>query len=192
MLVKNVAWSQEVNTRDPDFFTQMSQGQNPDVLWIGCADSRVPAESITNSHPGELFVHRNIANIIDVHDINSGSVIEYAVKVLKVEHIVVCGHYQCGGVRASLMPQSDDIPIVNKHIKKLRALASFHNDELTAINSIDKRVDRLAELNVLDQISTLMKNEIIQTIDHPLTLHGWIFSLNDGLINVLKTEELSF
>ncbi len=192
MLVKNIAWSQEVNTRDPDFFKKMVQGQNPDVLWIGCSDSRVPAESITNSHPGELFVHRNIANIIDLHDINSGSVIEYAVKVLKVEHIIVCGHYQCGGVRASLLPQSDDIPIVNKHIKGLRDLVALHNDELMAITTLERRVDRLAELNVLNQISTLMKINSIKNSNHPLTLHGWIFCLDDGLINVLETEEIYF
>jgi carbonic anhydrase len=189
MLLKNVAWSNEVATHDKEFFTRLSEGQNPDVLWIGCSDSRVPAESITDSRPGELFVHRNIANLISVDDQNAMSVIEYAVKVLKVLHIVVCGHYQCGGVRAALMPESAQIPLVNQRIAGLRRLAHQHQDDIGALPDLNQQVDRLAELNVLRQIETLEAMPIIQQAEQDLSLHGWIFGLHDGLLTVLSSTE---
>lgn len=187
MLVKNVAWANEVTARDADFFTRMVQGQNPDVLWIGCSDSRVPAESITNSPPGELFVHRNIANLVSANDENSMSVIEYAVEVLKVKHIVVCGHYQCGGIRAALMPQAPSLPTVNKRIVQLRTLAAKHKRELDELSSLNEQVDRLAELNVLEQVMTISNLPVIRETKSLLTLQGWIFGLHDGLIKVLSS-----
>jgi carbonic anhydrase len=186
MLVKNVAWASEVTARDADFFTRMAQGQSPDVLWIGCSDSRVPAESITNSAPGELFVHRNIANLVSANDENAMSVIEYAVEVLKVKHIVVCGHYQCGGIRAALMPQAPTLPTVNKRIMQLRALAAKHKRELDELPSLNEQVDRLAELNVLQQVITISDMPVIREMKSLLTLQGWIFGLHDGLIKVLS------
>ncbi len=187
MLVKNVAWASEVTARDANIFTRMAQGQNPDVLWIGCSDSRVPAESITNSAPGELFVHRNIANLVSANDENAMSVIEYAVEVLKVKHIVVCGHYQCGGIRAALMPQAPTLPTVNKRIMQLRALAAKHKRELDELPSLNEQVDRLAELNVLQQVITISDMPVIREMKSLLTLQGWIFGLHDGLIKVLSS-----
>nr|WP_231502118.1 carbonic anhydrase [Herbaspirillum sp. RV1423] len=171
--------------RDPDFFKRIAEGQQPDTLWISCADSRVPAEKITHSSSGELFVHRNIANLIAAEDINAIGVIEYAVKVLKVSHIIVCGHYQCGGVMASMRPPNPDIPAVNQHIAQLRRLALRHQDELAALPTVELRADRLAELNVLDQIDTLSQLPIVLQAQHSISLHGWIFGLNDGLLRVL-------
>lgn len=187
MLVKNVAWANEATASDANFFTRMVQGQSPDVLWIGCSDSRVPAESITNSAPGELFVHRNIANLVSANDENAMSVIEYAVEVLQVKHIVVCGHYQCGGIRAALMPQAPALPTVNKRIMQLRALAAKHKRELDELRSLNEQVDRLAELNVLQQVITISDMSVIREAKSLLTLQGWIFGLHDGLIKVLSS-----
>lgn len=157
MLVGNVAWAHEIAERDPRFFSRLAQGQKPQVLWIGCADSRVPAETITHSNPGDLFVHRNIANLVCPADDNTMSVLEYAVRVLKVGHIIVCGHDGCGGVRASLLPQSDALPHVNRRIAPLCALAGRHRAELDAVPDMDDRVNRLAELSVLEQVRWLRR-----------------------------------
>lgn len=188
MLAQNVAWASEARMRDPDFFKRIAEGQQPDTLWISCSDSRVPAEKITHSSPGELFVHRNIANLISADDINAISVVEYAVKVLKVSNIIVCGHYQCGGVIASMRPAAPEIPIVNQHIAQLRRLALRHQDELNALSPWELRADRLAELNVLDQIETLAQLSIVRDAQHEISLHGWIFGLNDGLLRVLYSD----
>lgn len=185
MLAQNVAWASETRMRDPDFFKRIAEGQQPDTLWISCSDSRVPAEKITHSAPGELFVHRNIANIVAADDTNAISVVEYAVKVLKVSNIIVCGHYRCGGVLASMRPAVAEIPTVNRHIAQLRQLALHHQDELNALPNCDLRADRLAELNVLDQINTLADLAIVREADHEISLHGWIFGLDDGLLRVL-------
>jgi carbonic anhydrase len=186
MLVENVGWAAEVAARDPGFFGTLAQGQSPTVLWIGCSDSRVPAETITHSKPGDLFVHRNIANLFSPHDDNTMSVLEYAVKVLKVDDVIVCGHYGCGGVRASLLPLSDALPHVNRRIAPLCALAREHSIELGAIGTMDSRIDRLAELSVLEQVRALRNTPIVRDARHPPRVHGWIFGLSNGRTKVLS------
>lgn len=185
LLLSNLAWSGEVMQRDPGYFDKLSQGQQPRILWIGCADSRVPAERITNCQPGELFVHRNIANLFAADDANSGSVLEYAVRVLQVDNIVVCGHSHCGGVRAALSPPSPELPAVNRRIAGLRELARRHAVELDAIADFDSRVDRLAELNVISQVEALRQSAIVRTARQPLQVDGWLFELRRGLLKPL-------
>jgi len=185
MLVENVAWSRETVARDPNFFTRLAEGQRPRVLWIGCADSRVPAERITNSQPGDLFVHRNIANLVVADDGNVSSVLEYAVHVLKVEHVIVCGHHCCGGVRAALSPASPDTPHVNRRIAPLRELARRAAPELDLIADLEARADRLAELNVIEQVRALRQAPLIRHAEHKPKVHGWIFGMRDGLLRPL-------
>ncbi|MHA6844796.1 carbonic anhydrase [Ralstonia syzygii] len=189
MLVGNVAWAHEIAERDPRFFSSLAQGQKPQVLWIGCADSRVPAETITHSNPGDLFVHRNIANLVCPADDNTMSVLEYAVRILKVGHIIVCGHDGCSGVRASLLPQSNALPHVNRRIAPLCALAGRHRAELDAVPDMDDRVNRLAELNVLEQVRWLRESPIVREAEPAPRVHGWIFGLADGRIRVLASGD---
>jgi carbonic anhydrase len=187
MLVENLAWARETAHADAHFFARLAQGQSPKVLWLGCADSRVPAETVTNSNPGDLFVHRNIANLFSPGDDNTMSVLEYAVRVLEVDHVIVCGHYGCGGVRASLLPQSDQLPHVNRRIAPLCALGEKHRRELDAFSELDARTNRLAELNVLEQVRLLRANGVVRGRATPPLVHGWIFGLHDGLIKVLAS-----
>ncbi|OXJ21472.1 carbonic anhydrase [Burkholderia sp. HI2714] len=179
MLVANIAWARETRERTPGFFDALARGQNPRVLWIGCSDSRVPAETITHCAPGDLFVHRNIANLFQPDDDNSASVLEYAVRVLEVDHVIVCGHYGCGGVRASLLPPPADLPHVARRIAPLCALAHRHRDTLAALDDTTA-ADRLAELNVLEQVRQLRASPIVRDRERPPLVHGWIFSLADG------------
>ncbi|QCP48773.1 carbonic anhydrase [Trinickia violacea] len=187
MLVANVAWANETAVRDPRFFHELSQGQSPHVLWLGCSDSRVPAETITHCEPGDLFVHRNIANLFVPDDDNCASVLEYAVRVLKVGHIIVCGHDGCGGVRAALLPPSTDLPHVARRIAPLCALARTHDAELAQQPSDRARADRLAELNVLEQVRQLRAHPIVRHGEPAPLVHGWIFSLADGRLKVLSS-----
>lgn len=187
LLVANVAWAHETAIRDPDFFRELARGQQPHVLWIGCADSRVPAETITHCVPGDLFVHRNIANLFDPDDDNSASVLEYAVRVLKVGHVIVCGHYGCGGVRAALLPPDPALPHVNRRIAPLCALAGAHRPELDRHEPQRARVDRLAELNVLEQVRQLRAHPIVRDSTPAPLVHGWLFALDDGRIKVLTS-----
>jgi carbonic anhydrase len=189
MLVENVGWAAEVAASDPDFFDTLAQGQSPTVLWLGCSDSRVPAETITHSKPGDLFVHRNIANLFSPDDDNTMSVLEYAVNVLKVDDVIVCGHYGCGGVRASLLPLSDALPHVNRRIAPLCALARTHSSELDALGTMDSRIDRLAELSVLEQVKALRDTSIVRDAERPPRVHGWIFGLHDGRIKVISSGD---
>ena len=189
MLVENVGWAAEIAASDPDFFRTLAQGQSPTVLWLGCSDSRVPAETITHSKPGDLFVHRNIANLFSPDDDNTMSVLEYAVSVLKVDDVIVCGHYGCGGVRASLLPLSDALPHVNRRIAPLCALAREHSGELDAIGTLDSRIDRLAELSVLQQVRALRDTPIVRDAERPPRVHGWVFGLRDGRIKVLSSGD---
>jgi len=189
MLVRNVAWSSEMAHLEPDFFDRLKQGQSPRVLWIGCSDSRVPAETITHCDPGALFVHRNIANLFDPVDDNVGSVLEYAVSVLGVEDIVVCGHYGCGGVLAALGPALPQLPRVSRRIAPLRALACRHGAELEQLPAGAPRGDRLAELNVIAQVRAIRDCEIVRAAARPPRVHGWIFGLHDGRIQVLAPAE---
>lgn len=188
MRAANAAWAGETRERTPDFFVALSRGQNPRVLWIGCSDSRVPAETITHSAPGELFVHRNIANLFHPDDDNAASVLEYAVRVLEVDHVIVCGHYGCGGVRASLLPPPRELPHVARRIAPLCALARRHRDTLGGLDDT-AAADRLAELNVLEQVRQLRASPIVRDRERPPLVHGWIFSLADGHLTELDSGD---
>lgn len=188
MLLANRAWSHETTLRDPAFFSRLAEGQQPRVLWIGCSDSRVPAEQITNARAGELFVHRNIANLVTCDDGNASSVLEYAVHVLNVEDIVVCGHHCCGGVRAALSEPSDMLPRVNQRISVIRDVADQHREELERIDDFDARADRLAQLNVTDQVRRLRESPIVCGARQVPRVHGWIFELREGLLMQLTDD----
>jgi carbonic anhydrase len=189
MLLENIAWAEESAHTDPSFFDGLVRGQSPKVLWLGCSDSRVPAETVTNCNAGDLFVHRNIANLFSANDDNVMSVLEYAVHVLKVEDVIVCGHHGCGGVKASMFPVSDSLPHVRRRIAPVCELARRHHSELDACAPGDERINRLAELNVLEQVRALRSTAIIRNAPHAPSVHGWIFGLHDGRIEVLSTED---
>lgn len=186
LLLENKLWAQKHQEQDDLYFEEMSKGQNPDFLWIGCSDSRVPANEITNTHPGEMFVHRNIANLVVNTDLNLLSVLQYAVEQLQVKHIIVCGHYGCGGVKASLSHQS--LGLMNKWLRNIKDIYRFHEDEFKAIPNEDDQLNLLCELNVMEQVQNLSKTSIIQRAwkNHQApSLHGWIYGLKDGLIKPL-------
>lgn len=190
MLLENKAWAKDQILKEPGYFERLAGGQNPAVLWIGCSDSRVPAEIIVHAQPGEIFVHRNIANQLVTTDFNGLSVLQYAVDVLKVRDVVVCGHYNCGGIRAALQKQSAKLLIVNKWLKHIKDVYRLHADEIEALGSEEERVDRLVELNVIEQVYNLAHTSIIQQSwkrEHCPTLHGWVYGLQDGLIKQLIT-----
>ncbi|MEA3083094.1 MAG: carbonic anhydrase [Paraburkholderia sp.] len=188
MLVENLAWSDEISTRDPAYFERLASDQQPNVLWLGCSDSRVP-EAITRAMPGEIFVHRNIANLVSEHDDSLASVLEYALVVLRVQHIIVCGHHCCGGVQAALRPPSGALPSVNRRIAPIRRLAALHAAELRLLDAFDERADRLAELNVLAQVQALHAMPLIQNAQRPVLIHGWIFSMHDGRLKALADPQ---
>lgn len=188
MLVQNIAWADEAANTDPALFDRIRKAQSPKVLWFGCSDSRVPAETVTNMRPGDLFVHRNIANLFSIHDDSAMSVLEYAVHVLAVREIVVCGHYGCGGVRAALLPETGDLLHVQRRIRPLRELAGRHGPALARLGDIEDRVERLAELSVLEQVHALRRSHPVRTASHPIRVHGWIFSVRDGRIKALACE----
>lgn len=178
---------------DPEYFKKLSLGQKPDYLWIGCSDSRVPANEVTSTESGEMFVHRNIANLVVHTDLNLLSVLEYAVKVLKVKHIIVCGHYGCGGVRAAVANKS--FGIVDNWLRNIKDVYQKNVEELLAISDDEKRIDRLTELNVIEQVKNLAKTTIVQEAwknqKGELQLHGWVYGINSGLItdlNVIHDE----
>ncbi|MBV6427018.1 MAG: Carbonic anhydrase 2 [Haliscomenobacter sp.] len=184
LLLKNKAWAQETIQDDPNFFKNLSEVQTPEFLWIGCSDSRVPANQITGTIPGELFVHRNIANMVVHTDLNLLSVLEYAVVYLKVKHIIVCGHYGCGGVKAAMNTHS--YGIINKWLRNIKDVYRFHRQELDAIEDKDARTNRLIELNVREQVMNLAKTSIIQRAwkeEQRPHLHGWVYGLDNGLIH---------
>jgi carbonic anhydrase len=186
LLANNQDWVKERVTKDPDFFRRLSEVQTPDILWIGCSDSRVPANQITGLLPGEVFVHRNIANVVPREDVNSASVIQFAVTALKVRNIVVCGHYGCGGVQAAYKDQLEDpLEIWIEHIRRIRAL---HEDELEALADDGLRWRRLCELNVLAQVENVARLRVVRSAwekGERLAIHGWIYDLRDGLLNDL-------
>jgi carbonic anhydrase len=184
LLLENKAWAQEKVEDDPDFFTRLSKIQTPDFLWIGCSDSRVPANEITNTQPGEIFVHRNIANLVVHTDVNLLSVLDYAVTYLKVKHVIVCGHYGCGGVKAA-MTNHDFKQVLNMWLRNIKDVYRLHRDELEAIQEEEPRFDRLVELNVIEQVQHLAKTSIIQRAwqrESFPQIHGWVYGLKDGLI----------
>jgi carbonic anhydrase len=189
MLLHNVAWANEVAHVDPEFFERLRHKQTPKVLWIGCADSRVPAEIVTGARPGELFVHRNIANLFVPHDDNTMSVVEYAVSVLEVKDIVVCGHYGCGGVRASFSALNEDMPHVEQRIRPLRRLALRHRNELETIADIEERTNRLVEISVLEQARLMSAVPVVRDAVPRPRVHAWVFDIRDGLIKTLPHED---
>lgn len=184
LLLANKAWAIEKLAEDDDYFERLATDQKPEFLWIGCADSRVPADQVTDTKPGEIFVHRNVANLVVHTDINMLSVLQYAVEVLEVKHIIVCGHYGCGGIKAAMT--NKDYGLINKWLRNIKDVYWKHERELTALHDEHQRFDRLVELNVLEQTKNLAKTTIVQkswkTTNYP-HLHGWVFNLNNGLIN---------
>lgn len=187
LLLENKAWAAEKKEDDPSFFDRLSNLQEPDFLWIGCSDSRVPANEITGTQPGEIFVHRNVANLVVNTDVNLLSVLDYAVNHLKVKHVIVCGHYGCGGVKAAAT-NNDFKPLLNMWLRNIKDVYRLHRDELNAIANMDARVDRLVELNVQEQLINLAKTSTIQRAwkkENRPDLHGWVYGLKDGLIKPL-------
>ncbi|MBK8723173.1 MAG: carbonic anhydrase [Saprospiraceae bacterium] len=185
---KNKKWIAEKLEIDPSYFEKLSKGQKPEILYIGCSDSRVTAEDILGANPGEIFIHRNIANMVISIDLNVMSVINYAVRHLKVKHIVVCGHYECGGVRASL--ESVDLGLLNPWLRNIRDVYRLHYQELDAIEDNQKRFNRLVELNVQEQCMNLIKTAAVQEAykERVLTVHGWVFDIYSGKIVDLKID----
>jgi len=183
LLLENKAWAADKVQNDPNYFKKLSGIQTPEFLCIGCSDSRVPANEITGTAPGEIFVHRNIANMVVHTDVNLLSVLEYAVKFLEVKHVIVCGHYGCGGVKASMAQHN--LGIINKWIMHIKDVQRIHMEELQAIGDEDARTNRLVELNVIEQVTNLAKTSIIQKAWKDRQgphLHGWVYGLDNGLI----------
>jgi carbonic anhydrase len=189
ILDNNKQWVQNQLAIDPEYFSDLSKGQNPPLLWIGCSDSRVPANEIIGAKPGEVFVHRNIANLVIHTDMNMLSVLDYAVNALKVKHIIVCGHYGCGGVKAAM--GNDSIGIIDNWIRHIKDLYRIHQVELKSIENENKRFNRLVELNVIEQVYDLAKTSIVQNawkIGQELSLHGWVYGLNSGYVTDLNVN----
>ncbi|NCI45111.1 carbonic anhydrase [Sediminibacterium soli] len=184
LLADNKTWADRKKQEDPAFFDTLAHLQTPQFLWIGCSDSRVPANQITNTQPGEIFVHRNIANMVVNTDVNLLSVLEYAVTHLDVKHVIVCGHYGCGGVKAA-MNNHDYKQVLNMWLRNIKDVYRLHREELDALSTEDERFDRLVELNVQEQVMDLAKTSIIQRAwrnkQRP-DLHGWVYGLKDGII----------
>ncbi|KAF2744888.1 carbonic anhydrase [Sporormia fimetaria CBS 119925] len=184
----NKKWAEEQKAKNPQFFDELQKGQSPDYLWIGCSDSRIPAEAITGLGPGEMFIHRNIANLVCNVDLNVMSVVNYAVRHLKVKHIVVCGHYGCGGVKAAMTPQ--DLGLLNPWLRNIRDVYRLHEKELDALEG-EARYDRLVELNVVEQCRNIIKTAAVQQSyaenEFPI-VHGWVFGFKDGLLKDLKVD----
>tara|TARA_R110002072_G_scaffold174802_19_gene330583 strand:+ start:3651 stop:4286 length:636 start_codon:yes stop_codon:yes gene_type:complete len=183
LLDNNKKWVESKLALDPEYFEKLAKGQQPPLLWIGCADSRVPANEIIGAQPGEVFVHRNIANMVVHTDINMLSVVDYAVNVLKVKHIIVCGHYNCGGVQAAMGNKS--YGIIDNWIRHIKNTYRLHKKELDAIEDESKRFDRYVELNVSEQVFDLAKTSIVQNAwknNQDLMLHGWVYSIKKGII----------
>ena len=188
LLLANKAWAEDRIEDNPDYFKKLAALQTPEYLWIGCSDSRVPANEVTGTAPGEIFVHRNIANMVVHTDINLLSVLTYAVDVLEVKHIIVCGHYGCGGVKAAM--GNDYLPLINNWLRNIKDVYKTNRAELHAIDDKEKQFDRLVELNVLEQVHHLAETNIVQGAwtkrEMPL-VHGWVYGLNNGIIKPLIT-----
>lgn len=184
LLTENKTWAADMLKTDPEFFKKLSEIQTPDYLWIGCSDSRVPANQITGTVPGEIFVHRNVANLVINTDVNVLSVLDYAVNHLKVKHVIVCGHYGCGGIKAAIT-KNDFKPVLNMWLRNIKDVYRIHRSELDLIFDENKKTDRLVELNVMEQVFNLAKTSIIQRAwknEQRPDLHGWVYGLKDGLI----------
>ena len=184
LLLENKAWASEKVQDDPEYFHRLAQLQTPEFLWIGCSDSRVPANEITGTDPGEIFVHRNVANMVVNTDVNLLAVLDYAVNHLKVKHVIVCGHYGCGGIKAATT-NTDFKAVLNMWLRNIKDVYRLHRDKLDTIKDDEKRCDLLVELNVQEQVSNLAKTSIIQRAwknENRPDLHGWVYGLKDGLI----------
>lgn len=189
ILDNNKEWVETNLAKDPNYFKDLSTGQNPPLLWIGCSDSRVPANEITGTRAGEVFVHRNIANLVIHTDMNMLSVLDYAVNALKVKHVLVCGHYGCGGVKAAMGNES--IGVIDNWIRNIKDVYRVHNEELSAIEDEDKKFNRMVELNVIEQVYNLAKTSIVQNAwnnGQELYLHGWVYGLNSGYVTDLNVN----
>lgn len=187
LIENNRKWAKEVNESDPEFFAKLAKGQTPEFLWIGCADSRVPANQIVGLMPGDVFVHRNIANVVVHSDFNCQSVIEFAVSVLKVKHIIVCGHYGCGGVKAAT--QNHHLGLIDNWLRHIRDVRQKHDEVLRKIGDQDALLDRLCELNVVEQAHNVCHSTVVQESwerGESLAVHGWIYSVGDGLLKDLN------
>lgn len=184
----NRAWAAEVKQKNPDFFSELSKQQAPEYLWIGCSDSRVPANQIVRLPPGEVFVHRNIANVVVHTDLNCLSVIQFAVEVIKVKHIVVCGHYGCGGIKAAM--EDEDHGLIDNWLRHIKDVARIHAKKLAALEP-QARQDALCELNVIEQVSNVCSSTIVKKAwkaGADLTVHGWVYGINDGILKDLNTS----
>ena len=186
ILDNNKKWVENKLAISPEYFKNLADGQNPPLLWIGCSDSRVPANEIIGAEPGEVFVHRNIANMVVHSDMNMLSVLDYAVNALKVKHVIVCGHYGCGGVKAAMGNSS--IGIIDNWIRHIKDVYRFHQKELDAIEDEKERFNKFVEINVKEQVMDLAKTSIVQNAwknGQELSLHGWVYGLNDGYVTDL-------
>jgi carbonic anhydrase len=186
LLENNRAWAQRISSEDPEFFAKLSRQQEPEYLWIGCSDSRVPANQITGLLPGEVFVHRNIANLVVHTDLNCLSVVQYAVDVLRVKHVIVCGHYGCGGVLAAL--RDDRVGLVDNWLQNVRDVKQKHRTMLGALPDRDAQHNLLCELNVIEQVLNLSRTTVIQDVwrrGQALVIHGWIYGIDNGILRDL-------
>lgn len=186
ILDNNKKWVQDKLAISPNYFKNLAEGQEPPLLWIGCSDSRVPANEIIGAEPGEVFVHRNIANMVLHTDMNMLSVLDYAVNALKVKHVIVCGHYGCGGVKAAM--GNNSIGIIDNWIRHIKDVYRFHHEELDGITDEKERFNKFVEINVKEQVMDLAKTSIVQNAwknGQELSLHGWVYGLNDGYVTDL-------
>jgi len=192
LLKGNLDWVEDMKKVDPAYFDKLSQGQSPPVLWIGCSDSRVPANQITNTLPGDIFVHRNIANVVVHTDMNLLSVLDYSVNVLKVKHVIVCGHYGCGGVKAAL--GNKQVGIIDNWLRNIRDVYRMHEREMQTMKDDEQKFDRLVELNAIEGAANVMNTSIIQNAwasGQELSVHAWVYSLKTGVIKDLKVSSHS-
>ena len=190
LLLENRAWAQSKLDIDPDYFAKMAKDQNPEFLYIGCSDSRVPPTEMTNLDPGQMFIHRNIANLVVHTDMNFLSVLQYAVNNLQVPHIIVCGHYNCGGVKAALSTHS--LGMLNNWVRNIKDVYFFNKLEVDSQKTEVERVNKLVELNVIEQVKNLMHTSIVQKAWHERKMpfiHGWVYDINTGLIKTLLTVD---
>lgn len=186
IIQNNLEWANNIHQSDPEFFQRLAKNQTPRFLWIGCSDSRVPAERLTGLEPGELFVHRNVANLVVHTDLNCLSVVQYAVEVLNVEHIIICGHYKCGGIAAAV--ENESLGLIDNWLLHIRDLLYKHSSLLGNIPS-EKRLDVLCELNVIEQVYNLGHSTVLQSAwksGQKVSLHGWVYGLDDGRLNDLE------
>jgi len=189
LLKSNKNWADKIETTNPGFFEQLAAQQSPEILWIGCSDSRVPANQIVGLDPGDVFVHRNVANIVNQTDLNCLSVIQYAVEMLKVKHVIVVGHYGCGGVHAALHNENNGL--IDNWLRNIKDTYTQHHEELDKITNEEQQVDRLCELNVIQQVHNVCQTTVVQEAwakQQNLTVHGWIYGIKDGLIKNLDVS----